>query len=356
MCSIRGGGALRALQVVLAVLTVAGSARDAQAAPARSAPGNAEARPWARGVSAEAQARALARFRQGNTLLAEAQFDRALQHYRAALRSWNHPAIHYNAVICLVRLKRPVAALRHLGEALRYGRAPLGKNYEQALTYRTLLQGQLSRLEVRCPEPGATVTVDGKPVLTGPGRRALVLPPGHHQVVVRKAGFLTRTQRVLALPGKPVRVSVRPLPLEEGVTVKRRWPRWMPWTVLALGVVVAAAGAPLSWAAQHDIDQYDQVMLTECSKLPSGGCDPGDVPEAAARWKDRAKRAEAGAIALYALGGLTAAAGALLALFNRPRPVEAPTAPSGASSASRFRIPLAAPVPGGVVVRFDGRF
>ena len=58
-------------------------------------------------------------------------------------------------------------------------------------------------LTVACDEPGAAVTVDGGPLFVAPGEVSRWVMPGSHEIVVRKAGFLTETRSLTLLPGRP---------------------------------------------------------------------------------------------------------------------------------------------------------
>ena len=113
-------------------------------------------RPWAANVAEDAQKQAMQLFEEGNKLFEDSQHAAALAKYREALKVWDHPAIRYNAAVALINLDQPLAAYENLELALKYGDAPLApETYEQALTYRKLLRGQLAELKVTCAEPDA---------------------------------------------------------------------------------------------------------------------------------------------------------------------------------------------------------
>src|SRR5678816_3672427 len=59
-------------------------------------------RPWAAGVPADKQALALKLFQDGNSQLNDGIFTKAVELYREALKSWDHPAIHYNMALALM--------------------------------------------------------------------------------------------------------------------------------------------------------------------------------------------------------------------------------------------------------------
>src|SRR6476620_10100923 len=134
--------------VLLGAMALPAAARAAQDQGAGAA-----SRPWAEGVPQEQQDQALGLFKEGNQLFEASQHAAALARYREALKIWEHPAIRYNAAVVLINLDQPLAAFDDLERALRYGVAPLGADtYQQALTYRKLLLGQLAELEVSCNE------------------------------------------------------------------------------------------------------------------------------------------------------------------------------------------------------------
>src|SRR5258706_5176099 len=127
----RGGwmkSGMNMLATVVALLICA----SARADDPKPAPPTA---PWAVGVSDEEQATALAIYKEGNAEFELARYQQALVKYREALKHWDHPAIHFNMVVCLVNLDDPVQAFEHLELALKYGEPALGHDvYAQALT------------------------------------------------------------------------------------------------------------------------------------------------------------------------------------------------------------------------------
>ena len=293
---------------------------DAPAAEVeRRAQADPPERPWAAGVPEEAQKQALQLFEEGNRLFESSEHAAALAKYREALKAWDHPAIRYNAAVALINLDQPLAANANLELALRFGEAPFNpETYQQALTYRKLLRGQLAQLKVTCAEPGADVALDGATLFVAPGETARWLTPGAHLLVARKPGFLTETRSLSLFPGKP---AVETVALQEVGSLPtrtvRRWPTWKPWAVVGGGGLLALVGLPLLLEARSDLIAYDNKIVEECSM----GCAAGQVPQDAIDLRDRAHTKNVVAVSLFAVGGAIVASGVALVILNQPRTV-----------------------------------
>ncbi|HMF42686.1 MAG TPA: hypothetical protein VKQ32_18575 [Polyangia bacterium] len=317
------------LAVSLAATSVA-RAEPATIAPAPDRAGEADRpdrtdRPWAAGIPEEAQKQALGLFEEGNKLFENSEHAAALAKYREALKVWDHPAIRYNAAVALINLDQPLTANANLELALRFGEAPFNpETYQQALTYRKLLRGQLAQLKVSCAESGADVALDGETLFVAPGESERWLLPGSHQLVARKTGYLTETRSLSLLPGKP---SVETLALQEigslPTRTVRRWPTWRPWAVVGGGALLALAGVPLLLDVKSNLDAYDAGVQSSC---PSG-CPPGMIQRAALDAHDRARTENVIAVSLFAVGGAVIASGVALVILNQPRVVPADERP-----------------------------
>jgi len=304
--TLRSGGAL-----VVALISYGA------VASAQGGTGERGDRPWARGVTSAQQEAAMGLFSTGNALFTESKYAAALAQYREALRSWDHPAIHYNAAVSLINLDQPLAAYGELEAALAYDEAPLGEeNHRQALLYRKLLAGQLAELAVACDEPEAEVMLDGETLFKAPGKTTRRLVPGAHQLVARKAGFLTETRALQVPPGK---LTSEMLSLHViGATPMRsvrRWPAWKPWTVLGAGALVALIGVPLMLEARTNFDTFD----SDLAKLCPSGCTRDQLPSTVFASRDRGRLENQIAIGLLATGGAAAATGVVLLILNQPR-------------------------------------
>lgn len=287
----------------------------APAAPSPSPP----ARPWAAGISEAEQARALELYVEGNGEFAESRFAQALAKYRDAISHWDHPAIRFNMTVCLIHLGQPIDAREHLEKSLAYGPVALGAEaHAQAITYRKLLDAQLSLLTISCAEPGAQVTLDGKPLFIGPGTATRYLLPGAHQVAATKAGLQADLQMLTLSPAVPATIELRPeLARATPPQLVRRWATWKPWTVLGSGGALVAAGAIAYLAADRTFEDYDRGVEAYCPM----GCSAAMLAEhgGLARTKDRAEFEQVAAFSLFSVGGVVAVAGVIGLFWNQPR-------------------------------------
>lgn len=288
---------------------------------AHAEPGDAEsdARPWAEGVSAAAQERALALYDDGNELLRAARFVEAAARYREAIEHWDHPGIHYNLTLALIQLEQPVEAYASVRKALRFGAEALEPDeYEQAQNYRTLLAQQVVTVEVTCQEPGAQVYLDGKEMFVGPGTGRRILLPGEHQVVASKEGFVTVTRPLLLLPGKPVTVAIElHRPVVDATVLERRWSSWSPWVTVGVGAALGLGGGALYWRADRNFARFDDDFAVACPT----GCPDDDAPQDLLDRKSRATQQRGIGITGLVAGGAVLGTGMVMVYLNRPRAV-----------------------------------
>jgi tetratricopeptide (TPR) repeat protein len=311
------------------------AAPTASAAPQTEAP-----RPWAEGVPASEQAVALELYAAGNREFTESRFTQALARYKEAIRHWDHPAIRFNIAVCLINLDQALEAHDNLERGLAYGEPPLGPDaYGQAMIYRKLLAGQLGRLTIRCQQPGMRISVDGKPLFTGPGAVDQIVIPGEHQVVATKAGFLTDSKTLVAVAGKVASYEVRPIAIVAEPTMVRRWSVWLPWAVFAGGGALAAGGAWSYSAAADNFDRYDRVVAARCAQRCSAEM-LASYPELR-RYQDHGNAEQIAAYSMFAVGGAAVLGGVVGLILNQPhvksdvihvQPMVAPTAGGAAVS------------------------
>jgi len=298
------------------------------------------ARPWAEGVSEADQAAARELYLAGNREFAESRFAQALAKYREAIRRWDHPAIRYNMAVCLINLDRPLEARAALEHGLAHGAEPLGSEaYAQALTYRKLLDAQLARVKIVCPEHGAIVTLDGRYLFTAPGAAEQFLLPGGHQVVATKPGLVTASRALTLVAGQPAVYEIRPTAELAAVI----GPRWKYWRYVAVAGGVAIAGGAISYlAARSKYDEYDRDFASRCP----GGCDDAHIamfPSLRVE-RDTADIERSVAWTALSIGGAAVLTGVIGTLLDQPR-VRPMT-----------REPAVRAVPGGAVVSIGWGF
>ncbi|MEO8840172.1 MAG: PEGA domain-containing protein [Kofleriaceae bacterium] len=271
----------------------------------------ADDKPWAAGVSEATQKAAFALYDEGNKAFANAEYKPALETYTKALALWDHPQIRYNIAVCLINLDRTVEALDNLEQAMRFGPTPLGPElWNQGQSYKKLLSARVAEIQVDA-EPGASVSLDGKPLDTTQ-RRVL---SGDHQIVVEKPSYQTETRAVRLNGGDHVTIKIELKPMAVARTLHRRWVRWLPWTVLGGGVIVAAVGTPVLIAAGSSYDRYDAAVRTDCLH----GCIAGQPStQHVADLEAHAKLENNVAVSLFAVGAATAASGFVMVILNQP--------------------------------------
>jgi hypothetical protein len=236
----------------------------------------------------------------------------AASKYRDALKHWDHPAIHYNLVLALVNLDQPLEMHEHLVAAMKYGEAPLDtEKFTQAKNYLLIVEKQLAKVEIKCDEPGAKVSLDGQPLFTAPGHEERFVRAGSHNISATKDGFVPN-QQARTLPAGEITPIDLKLYTEDDVTqYRRRWSAWMPWTVLGAGVLVAGGGGFMHYQASQSFHSFDQG-INAC-----GGCIPSSN---LVNQKNTGNTLQTAAFGAYVVGGGALIAGAALVYVNRPQP------------------------------------
>jgi len=279
---------------------------------------HADDQPWAAGVSDARKAEAQKILEEGNQLFLKKDYAQALDKYKAAVAVWDHPAIRFNMVRCLIQLDRPVDASDNLALALKYGAAPLEEAvFNEALSYQKLLANQIGDLDVACDQPGVKVTLDGQPLVSCPGKEHRRVAPGQHQLVGTKDGFLTKTTEVVVIGAKTADARVALIPLAKAAKVVHRYPGWMPWTVFGGGLVVAGFGGLIQYEASQSMASYDRQVTTNCANT---GCTPAQAA-AFQGDKDAAQRDNRIALGVMSVGAAGAIVGGVLLYMNRGRTV-----------------------------------
>jgi hypothetical protein len=275
--------------------------------------GGSQERPWAKGVPQVKQAAAAVPFHEGNHLLKNSLFPRAVEKYREALKHWDHPAIHYNMALALLNLNEPLILHHHLTESMRYGEAPLDKDkFERAGAFKKLIEQQLAHVEIACDAPGALVSMDGQVLFTAPGRHEALVRPGKHSITATKEGFLSTDLNQTLLPGEKASLSLKLYTASDLTRYRRQWSTWKPWAVVGAGAAVALAGGALHMQARGSFVDFD----THIAQCGSGGCFP--APEVT-NLRTRGMSMQQMAFGAYAVGGAALVTGAVLAFINRPQ-------------------------------------
>lgn len=284
---------------------------------------SADDKPWAKDVPQAKQDRAFSLYEEANKLFADGDYKRALEKYEAAIAEWDHPSIRYNLAVCLINLDRPVDAYQNLTLALRYGEEPLGKDlYNEGLNYQKLLAKQVAEIEVTSKDPGARVSLDGKPLtLVGGHASTMVAVNESHEVIASKPGYQTMRRPLDKLPaGEKTAIEIKLQALETG--------HWKPWAVIAGGAVVAGAGAYVYGLARSNIADYEKAVELRCPCASDAdlGAD-ADLP-------DRAHTKEIAAYSMFALGGVTIATGVVLMVRGRGETTVAPAVTNDSAGVS----------------------
>ena len=312
-----------------------------------AAPARADTQPWSVGVTDAKKAEAQKYLDAGNALFLDKKYAEALDKYKAAVAAWDHPAIRFNIVRCLIQLDRAVDASDNLKLALKYGSAPLEEAvYTEALSYEKLLANQIGDLTVRCQQPGVTITLDGQRLASCPATETRRVAPGPHQLVGTKTGLLTSTVEVVVLGGKAQEVPIKLAPLAQAARIEHRWATWIPWVVFGSGFAIAGIGGVLDLNAAADMDSYDRTVAQNCSQI---ACMDGDPRLSTVNGLDGSARTKSAvAVSVMIAGAATVATGAVMLYLNRGRTVYP-------ESIERVT-PVVMPVPGGAALSLTGSF
>lgn len=295
--------ALVAWVVMLAVITGGASAET----PAASDPQKA--------------ARAL--FDSGNERFENNDFVRASELYRQALEQWDQPVIRFNLAVTLIELDRSREAYDHLLKVVEQGAGTLGTRQAEARNYLRLLRARLSTISVTF-DPAARCEIDGTEIKRG---AAIVLEPGSHTLVARRAGFEPYTRTLVLEPGGKQELAIE---LQRPRTrLVRRWSTAIPWLVFGGGAVAALAGGSGLFLANRRIDEVNADLARGCA----AACTQEQFAPYLRR-SDRAERLQLGGGVTLAIGGAVALTGLVLVYLNQPH-AESVSAPVGVAVVDR---------------------
>lgn len=261
--------------------------------------------------------RANALFLDGNELFKQGLVGKAAEHYRSALELWEHPAFHFNLGVSLMNLDQPIESHDHFVRSREHGPVPIGDDkYAQAEVYINLLRSQLAEIEVICAEPGADVAVDGRPVLTCPGSRRVLVRPGGHRLEATKPRYEPDIQQAVLGPGDGVRVTLAPQ-VPEYLATTRRWPAWIPWTVAGAGAALLVGAGSMDARSVLSLRRFDRAFDERCSGPL--GCRPEEISGALDGQLDRARIWQWAARVTYVAGGTALVTSSVLLYLNRER-------------------------------------
>jgi hypothetical protein len=278
-------------------------------------------RPWATGVSQDRQDAAIRLFVEGNGYLNDGIFTKAVESYRGALTSWDHPAIHYNMALALTKLDQPIEVEISLEKAIAYGPSPLETpdKFEHAKEYLVLNAKQLAWIEVSCDKVGAKVSIDNEEVFTvatGKDNKATRrVKVGKHTIVAEKTGYNATVEPSFIEPGQKFAINITLYTSDELRRTRRRWDaRWMPYAVIGGGVVLGGVGALMQLSAQSSYDDYDKE-IARCNADSGGvGCASS---ESITDLKESGNSKRTLGYVGYGLAGAAVITGAVLIYLNR---------------------------------------
>lgn len=144
---------------------------------------------------------------EGNKLMRKRDYRAALARYRAAHELYPTPKIFFNMAEASIELGELVQAAEYYERFIAESGVRKRSKLRRAAKRRLKRLGKkLSRIDVSQRAVGATVFIDGTKVGTAPlsGHRVVA---GTHEVVLDKAGFLTRTIQLECPAGERVAVD-----------------------------------------------------------------------------------------------------------------------------------------------------
>lgn len=293
------------------------------ASPTPVLPESCREQPWYCGVSERDQEHALALYEQGNQLFDDSLFTAAVAKYEQARKHWDHPGIHYNLMMALVALDRPIEAYQSSIAALRHGEIALEpEEYRRAQDYQKLLRGRIAELTVTCDEPGAVVSLDGKNILRGPGKALVYVLPGQHELVARKPGYLATHHGLTLISARAASVHMRLLPESEALITTRPWAAWQPWAVVGAGAGLGLVGGLLEWRANENNLAFQKLFHDGCP-VPIG-CHAVELTDEMKSRQLRHRWYRGLGHGALAAGSAAMIGGLVLVYLNRPHEIENP--------------------------------
>jgi len=275
-------------------------------------------KPWQEGVAADVQAKATKLYEEGNDLFAQQAHAPALEKYKEAIALWEHPKIRMNMAVTEIRLDRPLDAADDIEKALKWDKQPFtDSEYEKLVDYQSLLKGRVGYIEAEATVPGAHIFLDGKPWFDSPGKKKVRVVAGEHSISGEKPSYVMSTRKVVVNGGATSTETLKFVPIDSAFVYKYRYGRWIPWTMLAAGVVVGVAGGGALLLGNNGMTQFEADYASQCvNGCEPGLTDPSHRPLASER--DSAELKQRAGVAMIGVGGAMAITGIILAIANRP--------------------------------------
>jgi tetratricopeptide (TPR) repeat protein len=271
--------------------------------------------PWKAGISDEVQERANALFAEANQEFAHGAHTHALELYEQASALWDHPLIHFNKAVTLVKLDRYLEAADALDHALEYGEAPYtAESYKQVQENKRLVDSKLGRVEATCTQRDTNVLLDGTPWFTCPGTKSQRVLAGEHTVYADRKGALPRVRKIQVRAAGTERESIELMPLDKALTMTRRMPVWVPYAVLVAGAAMAIGGVVTYKDGSDTVAGFDTALAVGCTV----GCSAAEIQALTSQRAHGQDRMDTGVIEMT-VGSALLATGIALAVINQPQ-------------------------------------
>jgi PEGA domain len=202
-------------------------------------------------------------FKKGNQAFEQRAVDNAYKYYMAAYKLWPHPRVLFNIAVSLGFLSRPLESARRFRKVLRYGPDPITTHrYKQASERYIELMGQLTNLIVTCPDTGAKLFIDGKPIGSAPMKKKITLGPGTHMVTASLPGKVPYSAQVRLEPGELKSIAVSMEAFSDRVRFRSvpRYHWYVPTLVTVAAALLTGGGAAMLGWGRGDIDKLQQEV------------------------------------------------------------------------------------------------
>jgi hypothetical protein len=228
---------------------------------------------------------------------------------------------------------------------VRFGRAPFtAETYAQVIDYQNLVRGRVGEIEATCTQASARVLLDGKEWFACPATRKTRVLVAEHTVQGEHPSLFARPHSVNVSGGVVSHVRVDLVSIDDQFTTVRRFPRWVPWTVVGVSGLGLALGALLKIDAANQLDQYEQDVAGACAV---NGCELDNAQTPAGQaladrlngQRDRAYSRDKLAVGVLATAGVGVVVGIVLVVLNvgqRVRIAQATATAEGAGASLQW--------------------